>query len=161
MAGDAAGQPPVITLINPATGATFDFRGRWLRSSPATDRDIKAGRAKFRGDKVWLDLPPGVQAQVDKGTLERVRDGELSAAGPWPDDEAPWIPNGMPMPPGNAPHTAWRDYAVGQGVPAAEASARTRDQLRIMFLAPGVGRDDMPDVEILDADPGGRAARRR
>ena len=110
---------------------------------------------------MWLDLPPGVQAQLDKGALQIVHDGEPGAPDSWPDDEAPWTPNGMPMPPGNAAHAAWRDYAVGQGVPAAEASALTRDQLRMKFLAPGVGRDDAADVESLDQDPGAREARRR
>ena len=33
--------PKLITLVNPATGMRFQYRGRWLRNSPATDRDIK------------------------------------------------------------------------------------------------------------------------
>ena len=67
----------------------------------------------------------------------------------------------MPMPAGNASHEEWRAYAVGQGMDLDEAGALTRDQIRMRFLAPGVGRDDAPDVEFLDADPGARAARRR
>ena len=34
---------PVITLVNTSTGARFDFRGKWLRSSPATERDVRMG----------------------------------------------------------------------------------------------------------------------
>lgn len=152
---------PIVTLLNPSTGVTFQFAGEWLRSSPATDADIKRGRAVFRGDKVYLNLPPGVQAQLDKGTLQLVHNEQPSEVEPDPDDDALWIPNGMPMPPGNAAHTAWRDYAVGQGMPAAEADEWTRDQLRTRFLSPGIGRDDMADLETLDQDPGARAARRR
>ena len=103
---------PVVRLVNPDTGAKFDFKGRWLRSSPATDRDIKAGRARFRGDKVWLNLPPGVQAQLDKGILMIDSDFDArqelrQAAGL--NDEA------MPMPAGNGSREAWISYAISQG----------------------------------------------
>lgn len=161
MAADMAGQLPVISLVNPSTGARFDFCGRWLRSSPATERDVRLGRAQFRGDKVWLNLPPGVQAQLDKGVLQMVHGGEPSEPDPWQGDEGPWTPNGMSMPPGNAAHTAWRDYAIGQGMPAAEAAGLSRDQIRMRFTAPGADRDDAPDLEVLDQDPDARAARQR
>jgi hypothetical protein len=42
-----------------------------------------------------------------------------------------------------------------------EAGGLTRDQIRMRFLAPRVGRDDAPDLEVLDGDPDARAARRR
>ncbi len=106
-------------------------------------------------------MPPGVQAQLNKGVLQIAHDEEPAAPDPWPTDEAPWTPNGMPMPPGNASHEHWRDYAVSAGMPADEAAALTRDQLRMRFLAPGAGRDDFEDLEVLDQDPDARAARRR
>ena len=153
-------QATVVTLVNDSTGCKFDFCGRWLRNSPATERDVRLGRTQFRGDKVWLDLPPGVQAQVDKGILryataqdEQLREAEIP--------DIPWSGGGLPMPPGNASHDHWRDYAISRGMTADEASVRTRDQLRAVFLAPGVGRDDAPDLEILEQDPGAREARRR
>ena len=55
--------------MNPDTGAKFDFKGRWLRQSPATDRDIKAGRASSAATRCTCTFPPGVQAQLDKGIL--------------------------------------------------------------------------------------------
>ena len=61
----------VVRLLNPATGAIFEFRGQWLRNRPATDQDVRMGLAKFRGDKVYLPLPPGVQAQVRPGRPPR------------------------------------------------------------------------------------------
>ena len=153
---------PIITLVNPSTGAKFDFRGRWLRNSPATDADIKAGRAQYRGDRVFLNLPPGVQAQVDKGTLRYAtpRDEQLARPGAGIPDVS-WPGRGLPVPPGNASHEHWRDFAISQGMDSDEANGLTRDQIRMRFMAPGVGRDDAPDLEVLDQDPGARAARSR
>jgi hypothetical protein len=160
-----AGQPPVITLLNPATGATFDFRGRWLRNSPATERDVRMGRAKFRGDKVYLPLPPGVQAQLDKGVLEfaSVEDQatarRVSAAADEPSE--PLGHGGIPMPPARAPHEMWVDYAIAMGMDPETAAALSRDQIKAAF-APAVeaARHDEPFLEVLDEDTAARAARR-
>src|SRR5581483_2411735 len=113
-------EPPLIRLVNPETGVRFDYKGVWLRSSPATDHDIKRGRARFRGDKVYLNLPPGVQAQLDKGVLQvdtdyMARQALEEAAGLH--DEPP------PQPAGNASREAWISYAVSQGMPRDEAAA--------------------------------------
>ncbi len=163
----AAGTPPVITLINPSTGVRFDFRGTWLRNSPATDSDIKRGRAQFRGDKVWLNLPPGVQAQLDKGVLRYATEYDeqaacLGAAGSGlPDPGLPDLPGGAVMPDGRASHQAWMQYAIAQGVPQADAASLTRDQLRALFAEHGSGHGGTPDLDLLDEDPAARAARRR
>ena len=61
---------PVIKLVNPATGAEFEYCGRWLRPGKATMADVKRGVARFPGDKVFLSLPPGVQIQLDSGHLQ-------------------------------------------------------------------------------------------
>jgi hypothetical protein len=132
---------PVVRLVNPDTGAKFDFRGRWLRGSPATDRDIKLGRAQFRGDKVYLNLPPGVQAQLDKGTLMidadyNARQALQKASGL--NDEA------LPMPAGNASREAWISYAISQGMARDEAAGLTRDQIRGRFAEPAFDPDAPP-----------------
>ena len=97
-------------------GGSGRFRGTWLRNSPATDADIKAGRAAYRGDRVFLRLPPGVQAQLDKGTrrYSTPLDEHLARTGAEIPDVS-WPGGGLPMPPGNAPHRHWRDYAVRRG----------------------------------------------
>jgi len=130
----------VITLVNPDTGVRFQYEGRWLRSSPATDTDIKRGRARFRGDKVHLSLPPGVQAQLDKGILQvdtdyRAREALDSAS----------TMDGPVMPAGNASREAWISYAVSQGMDRDEASALPRDQLRSRFTAPVFDPDAPPE----------------
>jgi hypothetical protein len=135
---------PVVHLVNPETGARFDFRGRWLRSSPATDRDIKMGRARFRGDQVWLNLPPGVQAQLDKGALMIDSDYNarqaLEAAAGLKDEPAP-------MPAGNASRETWISYAISQGMPRDEATALSRDQIKARFSAPAFDPDAPPELD--------------
>lgn len=137
---------PVIRLVNPSTGVRFEFTGRHLRNGKATDNDVRAGRARFRGDKVWLSLPPGVQKQLEKGILQfdteyqaRV---ELEAAGTV---EAQ-------MPKGNASHEMWLSFAVSQGMSRDEASQLTRDQIRARFSAPQFD----PDAPPADATDGGK-----
>lgn len=126
MTADTAGLPPVITLVNPSTGARFDFRGRWLRSSSATDADVRAGRAKYRGDRVYLSIPPGVQVQLDKGMLRyaSLLDEQLAGAS----TEMPGghsAPGATPMPPANGSHGAWVMFAISQGMDQADAAALT------------------------------------
>ena len=151
----------MITLVNPSTGARFQYEGTWLRNSPATDSDIRAGRAQLRGDKVWLDLPPGVQAQLDKGVLQYA--SEYEERGQWPAAPGPLLAQdqagGVPVPPASAAHADWAAFAVSQGMDLAGASGMTRDQIRLQFC--GSARDAFPDVELLDGDPGARTARRR
>lgn len=143
----------VIRLINPDTGAKFDYRGQWLRNSPATDRDIKLGRAQFRGDKVYLRLPPGVQAQLDKGILMIDTDYEARRAleqSAGLQDEA-----ALPMPPGNGSREAWISYAVNQGMGREEASMLTRDQIKSRFAEPEFDPDAPPEMTDLNDKPAG------
>jgi hypothetical protein len=146
---------PIVRLVNPETGARFEFRGRWLRNSPATDRDIKAGRARFRGDKVYLNLPPGVQAQLEKGVLQM--DTDYSArqafeAASGMNDEA------VPQPAGNASRETWISYAISQGMLRDEATALTRDQIKARFAEPAFDPDAPPETigegyELLNGKP--------
>lgn len=158
--------PEVITLLNPGTGAEFDYRGRWLRNSPATDQDVRMGRARFRGDKVYLPLPPGVQAQVDKGNLiykTPADQADAHRAALAPDDLAgiAGMPGGVPMPGWDAPHGEWQAFAVSAGMDPDMAAGLTRDQIRARFGAAELARDDAPNLEQLDRDPEARASRRR
>lgn len=134
---------PVVRLVNPDTGAKFDFRGKWLRGSPATDRDIKLGRAKFRGDKVWLNLPPGVQAQLDKGTL--MIDADFNARQAL-QQAAGLVDEALPQPAGNASREAWISYAISQGMPRDEAVGLTRDQIKVRFAEPAFDPDAAPET---------------
>jgi hypothetical protein len=135
---------PAIRLVNPETGARFDFKGRWLRSSPATDRDIKMGRAKFRGDQVWLRLPPGVQAQLDAGRLQIDSDYDarqaLEASAGLKDEP-------LPMPAGNSSRETWISYAISQGMARDEATALSRDQIKARFAAPVFDPDAPPEID--------------
>lgn len=131
----------MITLVNPQTGVRFQFDGRWLRSSPATDTDIKRGWARFRGDKVHLSLPPGVQAQLDKGVLQIDTDYQARMA---LEELNPG--DGVLMPAGNASREAWISYAVSQGMPRDDAAAMPRDQLRARFADPGFDPDAPPET---------------
>lgn len=137
----------MITLINPATGVRLQYEGRWLRPGKATDGDIRRGRARFRGDKVWLNLPPGVQNQLDKGALQVDTDymaREQLAASETVEAS---------QPKGNASHEAWLSYAVAQGMPREEAGGLTRDQIKARFTAPAFDPDAPPDgMEILNED---------
>lgn len=166
MGAAAASQPTVIRMVNPSTGAVFDFCGRWLRQSPATERDVRMGRAKFRGDRVYLDLPPGVQAQVDKGVLQLAGPEDEGAARHPADDlsdvlELPGLED-IPMPPARAPHAMWRDFAVAKGMDPETAAGLSRDQIRAAFAsAVEAARDDEPLLEVLDEDREARNPRRR
>ena len=140
----------MITLINPATGVRHQYEGRWLRPGPATDNDIRRGRARFRGDKVYLNLPPGVQIQLDKGALQIDTDYEART-----ELEASETTDAS-MPKGNASHEAWLSYAVAQGMPREEAAGLSRDQIKARFAQPVFDPDAPPelgpDVDLLDAD---------
>lgn len=158
---------PVIRLINPATGVTFEYTGRWLRNGKATDNDVRAGRARFRGDQVWLNLPPGVVKQLEKGVLRYASEYDAQSAvlapapGAEPDYEMLGLPGGMAMPSPRAGHGAWVNYAIAHGMPAEAAAGMTRDQIRAALSDPrdsGVG--SVPDLEQFDQDPDAIAARR-
>ena len=136
----------MITLVNPDTGVRFQFAGRWLRASPATDTDLKRGRARFRGDKVWLNLPPGVQAQLDKGILQI--DTEYEARGALEASET--VESAMPR--GNASHEAWLAYAIAQGMPRAEATGLSRDQIKARFAVPEFDPEAVPEMALINAD---------
>ena len=136
----------MITLVNPETGVRFQYEGRWLRSSPATDTDLKRGRARFRGDKVWLNLPPGVQAQLDKGILQV--DTEYEARGHLEASET--IASAMPR--GNASHEAWLAFAIAQGMPRDEATGLSRDQIKARFAASEFDPEAAPDMALTSAD---------
>jgi len=129
---------PPIRLVNPATGVRFEYQGRWLRPGKATDNDIRAGRARFRGDKVWLNLPPGVQKQVDAGRLQV--DTEYQAR---QDLEASQTVAAL-MPRGNASHESWMAYAISQGMTRDEAASLTRDQIKARFATPAFDPDAPP-----------------
>jgi len=141
---------PVVALVNPETGAEFHFRGRWLRGSPATLTDVKKGRAKFVGDKVYLNMPQGVQAQFDKGILQLVSDHEARQQL----EEASGLRNEpVPQPAGNASRETWISYAVSQGMSYEEASALGRDQIRARFAQPVFDPDAPPDMAQLNENP--------
>jgi hypothetical protein len=129
---------PVIRLVNPQTGAEFEYRGRWLRPGKATIVDVKRGLARFPGDKVFLSLPPGVQIQLEGGHLQ-VADKYLARS----EIESLATPESM-MPKGNASHDVWLRYAVEQGMPREEAAELTRDQIRARFTAPTFDPDAPP-----------------
>lgn len=132
---------PVIRLVNPATGAEFEFQGRWLRPGKASINDVKRGLARFPGDKVWLSLPVGVQQQLDAGRLqvaEKYMARSEIAAGATPQSM---------MPRGNSSHEEWLQFAVSQGMPREEAAALTRDQIRARFTAPEFDPDKPPEME--------------
>ncbi len=141
----------MITLIHPGTGVRHHYDGRWLRPSPATDEDIKRGRARFRGDQVWLSLPPGVQIQLDSGHLQI--DTDYAARTALEDSQN----LGAAMPKGNASHEAWANYAVTQGMPREEASGLSRDAIKARFAAPvfdPAAPPDLPDgIEMLNETP--------
>lgn len=140
MPSGSVADAPVITLVNPATGATFDYAGRWLRPGKATINDVKRALARFPGDKVWLSLPPGVQSQLDSGRLQ-VADKYMARS----EVEGLATPESM-MPRGNASHDEWLSYAVSQGMPREEAAALTRDQIRARFTAPSFDPDAAPVI---------------
>lgn len=143
---------PVIRLINPATGVTLEYQGRWLRPGKANMADVKRGFARYPGDKVWLSLPPGVQKQLDAGRLqvagefqarESIRDGATAES---------------LMPRGNASHEQWLRFAVSQGMDRQEAAGLTRDQIRARFTAPAFDPEAAPeeigaDFELLNGKP--------
>jgi hypothetical protein len=139
-------QHPVITLVNPATGVTFDYAGRWLRPGKATMADVKRGWARFPGDQVWLSFPPGVQKQLDAGRLQIA--GQYLARA---DIEAGQTPESM-MPKGNSSHETWVTYAVSQGMPRDEAAQLTRDQIKARFMTPIFD----PEAAPVDVTDGGK-----
>lgn len=143
---------PVIRLVNPATGVSFDYCGRWLRPGKATMADVKRGFARYPGDQVWLAYPPGVQKQLDAGRLQ-VK-GQYQARA---DIEASQTPESA-MPKGNQSHETWLAYAVSQGMPRDEAAQLTRDQIKARFMAPIFDPDAPPaeiggDYELLNGKP--------
>lgn len=141
--------PQLTRLINPETGVRFefpkvtrDFPG-WLRSSPATDKDVRKGLARFRGDQVWLPLPPGVQAQLEKGVLQfdteyQAREALEAAAG--------IAGEPVPQPAGNASRETWISYAISQGMDRGEATALSRDQIKARFAEPAFDPDAPPET---------------
>lgn len=136
-----------VVLVNPDTGVRFHYNGRWQRANPATDDDVRRGRAQFRGDKVMLNLPPGVQIQLDKGALQIDTDYDARAALDAGQAEGPVMPKG------NASHEVWLNYALTQGMSRDEASALSRDQIRSRFDRPRFDPDAPPDLEVLNDEP--------
>lgn len=130
---------PVIRLVNPVTGVTFEYQGRWLRPGKATITDVKRGLARWPGDKVWLSLPPGVQKQLEAGRLQIAGQYEAREA-----IESAQTPESA-MPRGNASLDTWRNYAVSQGMTRDEASEMTRDQIKARFTAPAFDPDAPPE----------------
>jgi hypothetical protein len=140
---------PVIRLINPATGVSLEYQGRWLRPGKASMADVKRGIARYPGDKVWLTLPPGVQKQLDAGRLQVA--GEFAAR---ESIQASGTAESL-MPRGNASHEQWLSFAVTQGMDREEAAGLTRDQIRARFTAPAFDPDAAPqeigaDFELLN-----------
>jgi hypothetical protein len=143
------GDYPLINLVNPSTGGRFQFCGRWLRPGKATVQDVKRGFARWPGDKVWLNLPPGVQIQLDSGRLQVAGQFAPRAAVA---DAAPFT---ALMPKGNESHDRWVQYAVGQGMDREQAVSLTRDQLKARFTAPSFDPDAPPENADV-ADGGGQ-----
>jgi hypothetical protein len=143
-------EPQLIVLVNPDTGVRFDYRGWWLRANPATDRDVKANRAKFRGDRVWLPLPPGVQAQLDAGHLQV--DTEYRARQEI-EESAGLHAGQLPMPSPRASREKWVEYAVSQGMSRDEAAGVDVKALRGRFTAPAFDPDAPPDLDLLNDTP--------
>jgi hypothetical protein len=129
---------PIITLVNPETGARFQYRGLWLRTGRATIQDVKRGWARFPGDKVWLKVPVGVQKQLDAGRLQIAAQFVAEASTQGASVEAM-------MPGGNKSHDVWFRYAVSQGMDREQASGLTRDELRARFMNPGFDPDAPPE----------------
>lgn len=127
-----------IRLVNPSTGVRLEYRGRWLRNGKATDNDVRAGRARFRGDKVYLNLPPGVQKQLEAGRLQV--DTEYDAREALEASQT----LAAAMPRGNASHEQWLSYALTQGMSRDEAAGLTRDQIRSRFSAPAFDPEAPP-----------------
>ena len=67
---------------------------------------------------------------------------------------------GIPMPDPGAARDDWSRYATDRGMPAAQAAALSRDQIRVEFCPPGTGRDSEPVLDLLERDPDTLAARR-
>lgn len=141
MPAAAAEDLPVLRLVNPKTGAEFEYRGKWLRTGKATDGDVRRGLARFRGDKVWLPYPPGVQIQLDAGNLQIA--GQYAARA---EAEAAMTPEAL-MPKGNASHEVWVKYAISQGMERAEAAELTREQIKSRFTAPRFDPDAAPAMD--------------
>lgn len=133
-------KPKLIRLINPDTGAIFEYAGRWLRPGKATITDVKKGWAAFPGDKVWLSLPVGVQTQLDAGKLQVLTEHEAREA----IGESQSLENMMPR--GNAAHSAWLEFAVSQGMNRQEAEGLTRDQIRARFAEPLLTTEAVPEA---------------
>ena len=129
---------PIITLVNPDTGARFQYRGLWLRTGRATIQDVRRGWARFPGDKVWLKVPVGVQKQLDAGRLQHAAEFVAEAGTQGASVEEL-------MPKGNQSHDVWFRYAVSQGMDREQASGLTRDELRARFMAPTFDPDAAPE----------------
>ena len=67
---------------------------------------------------------------------------------------------GLSMPHAGASHDDWSRYAVSRGIPADQAAALSRDQIRVEFCPPGTGPAGEPVVDLLERDPEALAARR-
>lgn len=135
-----ASELPVIRLVNPVTGVTHEYQGRWLRPGKATVTDVKRGNARWPGDKVWLALPPGVQKQLDAGKLQVAAEYQARE-----DITGSGTPEST-MPRGNASLEAWRAYAVSQGMPQEDAAEMTRGQIRARFTTPAFDPDAPPEA---------------
>ena len=121
-------------------GSPSSTPGSGCGHRPATDTDIKRGRARFRGDKVWLPLPPGVQAQLDKGVLQVATEYEARE-----DLGEGSRPSRTRCPAATPATSSGLSYAVSQGMPREEAAGLTRDQIRARFAEPGVDPDAAGD----------------
>lgn len=141
-------EPQLIKLYNPATGVTLEYCGKWLRPGKATMADVKRGWARYPGEKVFLNLPVGVQTQLDAGRLqvatdwearERIADAQAAGSEDSAEDSA--------MPSVRASHEAWLQYAVSQGMDRSDAADLTRAQIRARFSVPAFD-PEAPPAEI-------------
>lgn len=129
----------IVRLINPATGVRFEYQGRWLRAGKATDNDVRRGFARFRGDKVFLSLPPGVQKQLDAGHLQLDTEYEARRAL----EESQSVDAMMPA--DSASKEAWIGYAISQGMSRDEAAGLTRAAIKARFKRPEFDPDAPPE----------------
>ena len=93
---------------------------------------------------MWLPLPPGVQAQLDKGVLQI--DTEYEAR----EDLGKGSDVANPIIRGNASHEQWADYALTQGMPREEAAGLSRDQIRARFATREFDPDAAGDLALLN-----------
>jgi hypothetical protein len=118
-----------VRLENPTTGVVMDFG---LPLPPVIAKQVENGY-----------LRPPVPPLEDLAVVQP--DTSAAAGGAAPGDGQG--PSPQPAPRGNASLQAWVEYAVSQGMPAAEAAGLSRDEIRARFTDPGFDPDAPPRMD--------------